>query len=370
MIFVIFSIIFVISGTILLNSVRKIVTKYSYKPAPRGLAYFQGVIISTIFLTGVIILIIIFQMLFLNNYSIVLLQVQTYLSHFSALVFLSFLVFLFGSWLSSKRNYIVLLYAMSFSLVSIDLMVALIYLESYFTISPSSNTTEVTPYPISAYVTNLPGSPFTESLSMTFDVLSLSSFLIMWIATSVFLSQYRYKLGKIKYFSLMSIPLIYYIFPFQNYFGDSFFSSLQSSPVFYSIIYILSFSATKQAGALLFSLSFWTAAALVYDNRVRQSLLISSIGMAILFSSLEITPLQYRVFPPYGLITEAFIPLGSYLLFVGIFTSAKHISRDAELRKEFYKSAASQLTLLKAIGVSQMEKELEGQVKYVEVSLL
>src|SRR5215831_10678552 len=99
----------------------------------------------------------------------------------------------------------------------------------------------------------------------------------------------------------MSIPLVYYIFPFQNYFGDAFFSSLQSSPVFYSVMYILSFSATKQAGALLFSLSFWTAAALVYDNRVCQSLLISSIGMAILFSSLEITPLQYRVFPPYGL---------------------------------------------------------------------
>ena len=76
-------------------------------------------------------------------------------------------------------------------------------------------------------------------------------------------------------------------------------------------------------------------------------------------SSIETTPLQYRVFPPYGLITEAFVPIGSYLLFVGIFTSAKHISRDTELRKEFYKGAASQLTLLKAIGVSQMEKELE-----------
>jgi hypothetical protein len=190
--------------------------------------------------------------------------------------------------------------------------------------------------------------------------------LIMWIATSIFLSQYRYKLGKIKYFSLISIPLIYYIFPFQNYFTDAFFSSLQSSPVLYSIIYILFFSATKQAGALLFSLSFWTAAALVYDDRVRQSLLLSSIGMAILFGSLQITPLQYRVFPPYGLITEAFIPVGSYLLFVGIFTSAKHISRDSEVRKELYKNAASQLTLLRAIGVSQMEKELEGEVKSLE----
>src|SRR5262249_34930861 len=143
-------------------------------------------------------------------------------------------------------------------------------------------------------------------------------------------------------------------------------SLIESSPVPFSIIYILSFSATKQVGALLFSLSFWTAAALVYDNRVRQSLLISSIGMAILFSSIEITPLQYRVFPPYGLITEAFVPIGSYLLFVGIFTSATHLSRDSQLRKEFYRNVSSQLSLLKAIGVSQMEKELSEKTKSLE----
>jgi len=84
---------------------------------------------------------------------------------------------------------------------------------------------------------------------------------------------------------------------------------------------------------------------------------------------LTIEPLQYHVYPPYGLITEAFIPLGTYLLFVGIFISAKNISRDTEVRKEFYKSASSQLTLLKTIGISQMEKELEGEAKSVEKRL-
>jgi hypothetical protein len=53
----------------------------------------------------------------------------------------------------------------------------------------------------------------------------------------------------------------------------------------------------------------------------------------------------------------------------GIFTSTKNISRDSELRKEFYKSASSQLELLKAIGVSQMEKELEKDVKSIEKRL-
>ena len=88
--------------------------------------------------------------------------------------------------------------------------------------------------------------------------------------------------------------------------------------------------------------------------------------MAILFGTFEISPLQYHVYPPYGFITQAFIPLGAYLLLVGIFTSAKVISRDAAVRKEFYKSASSQLSLLKTIGVSEMEKEFEKQIKSVE----
>jgi hypothetical protein len=365
-IFVMFSIIFVVSSTMLLNSVRKSISTDTYKPAPLGLRYFHGIISATQILTVAIILIIIFQMLILNKYSLILLRAQTYLSHISALVFLSFLVFLFAGWLTSKRNYIIILYTISFSLASINLVVSLIYLDSYFFIS---GLPDVKPYPITAYVTNQPGLPFTESLSIAFDALSLSSFVIMWIATAIFLSQYRHKMGRIKYFSIMSIPLIYYIFPLQDYFGDAFFTLLQSSPVSYSIIYILIFSATKQVGALLFSLAFWTASTLVYDNRIRKSLLISSIGIAILFGTLEISPLQYHVYPPYGFITQAFIPLGTYLLFVGIFTSARNISRDAELRKEFYKSASSQLTLLKSIGVSQMEREIEKQVKSIEKRL-
>ena len=158
----------------------------------------------------------------------------------------------------------------------------------------------------------------------------------MWIATAILLSQYRRKMGEVKYFLLMSIPLIYYIFPFQYYYGDIFSPLLLSSPLAISIAYVLVFSATKQVGAFLFSLGFWTASALVPNILIRKLLLLSSVGIAILFGSIELVSLQYHVFPPYGLITEAFLPLGAYLVFVGIFASAGQISRNAELRKEFY----------------------------------
>jgi hypothetical protein len=90
--------------------------------------------------------------------------------------------------------------------------------------------------------------------------------------------------------------------------------------------------------------------------------------MSLLFGSIELAPLQYLVYPPYGLITEAFTPLGAYLLLAGIVASAKYVSGDAKLRKEFYRTASSQLSLLRNIGISQMEREMEQKVRYVETS--
>jgi hypothetical protein len=84
--------------------------------------------------------------------------------------------------------------------------------------------------------------------------------------------------------------------------------------------------------------------------------------MTILFSSVEITPLQYKVFPPYGLITEAFIPLGSFLLLVGIFTSAISFSQDMTLRNSIRKSVTEQSKLLDSIGTAEMEREVQKVV--------
>jgi hypothetical protein len=363
-IFILFSAIFGLSSTILLASMKKVVPRRESR-LPLTFRYHYVIILGTLVLTLAIMLLIILQLIFLQQYSIDLLRVQTYLSHLSPVVFLSFLIFSFLRWLTIKRNTVILLYSISLFLVCVNLIISLIYLDSYFS---SSHSAVVKPLTIVSYVISLGGSSYTQSLSTAFDVLSLVSFLFMWIATVALLSQFRYKMGRLKFLLLMSIPLLYYLFPFQGYFGDVFFPLLVEAPVAFTIIYILIFSATKQVGAVFFGLTFWSASSLVYNERLSKSLLISSIGMAILFSSIELAPLQYRVYPPFGLVTEAYIPIGAFLLFVSIFTSAIQISRDAELRREFYKSAAGQLELLKNIGVSQMERELEEKVKAMQKS--
>lgn len=365
-IFILFFTLFITISILLIKSVRTHISNDKRKGGmkTRLFRYFDSVIVTALIVSVVVILIILLQIAILNNYSVPLLSIQTFLSRLTPLVFLSFLIFWFVRWLISSKNLVIICYAISLSLLCANLIISLIYLQLAF--FSSSSLQEVKPYPINSYVIMHAGFPLTESLAAMFDIFSLTSFLFMWIATALLLIQYRHKIGNVRYFTLVGIPLIYYIFPFQNYFGDLFFPLMLSFPLIFSTIYILAFSATKQVGAFLFSLSFWTASTLVYEDRVRKSVLVASIGIAILFGFSEISPLQYTVYPPYGLVSEAFLPLGAYLLSVGIFASAKQISEDVNIRKDFYRSAASQLSLLKTIGVSQMEKELEGRVKYLK----
>ena len=358
-IFAFFSMVFAFSGFILLSSVKELRSKPVYK-LPSILKYLHGVIIATQTLMIGIVTTIILQMVLSNKYNVILLQTSTYITHISALIFLILLVLMFLGWLKSKRNYIIVLYAIAFSLISVTILVSLIYLEYQYSLTV---TPDRKPFPVNSYVIRQEARPLIQSLGTTFDALSLSSYFAVWMATVALLSQYRFKLGRIKYFTLVTIPLVYYLFPLEAYFGNVFSPLALNSPTTFAIIYVSIFSATRQVGALLFSLAFWIASTLVTKDKVRKSLLISAIGIALLFGSVEIVTLQYRLYPPFGLITEAFMPLGSYLLFVGIFTSAISVSRDATLRKEFYKSAQSQLDLLKTIGITQMEKELLKEYK-------
>ena len=353
-IFIAFSIVFAFSGILLVTCVKTITSKTTYR-LPKNLRKFNYIIVGTQILTIGLISVTIFQIIALNKYHILLLHLVTYISHVSALVFAIPLVFILAKWFKSRRNYLILLYIITFSLVSVNIVVSLAYYEQ---ILSRSYVTEIKPYRISTNVTAFYSKPIDELLSSLYNVIFILSFLVIWIATMALLNQYKYRLGKTRYYALTIIPLIYFIFPFHTYFANLLSPFVLDSPVVVSVIYTVLFSGTKQVGAFLFSLSFLIASTVVPSDSVKKSLLISCIGMTILFSSVEITPLQYKVFPPFGLVTEAFIPLGAFLLLVGIFTSAVNVSQDGELRRDFRKSAIAQLNLLRTIGIAQLEKEL------------
>jgi hypothetical protein len=353
-IFVCMFIVFVIYGLILL----KVTNASTLKRPKTRLRWLSIVMYIVQFIIVGIVLSVVIQMTLLNNYQIIFLEFADYITHLSTLFFLGYLVSKLVKWIKSNKNLMLIAYAVSFSLLSIYLTVSCFYLSIQINSVEEQRGEIRVPLSIHFSLASPPAAPMQIQFGPILDVLSLCSFLSAWVATAVLLRQYRQRIGKIKYWCLMIAPLVYFLFPFGTYFINISDELMANSPVLFSIIYVTVFSATKQVGGILFSMVFLTASTLVNRTELRKYLIIAAIGISIIFGCIGTNSLLYAIYPPFGLITVSFMPIGSYLLFNGIYGSARLISADTELRKKLHKSAENQMSLLKTIGTSQMEAEL------------
>ena len=78
----------------------------------------------------------------------------------------------------------------------------------------------------------LPGS-LIGSLNQTFVISSIVSFILTWVATAVLLHHYSQNLGRIKYWIIVSLPLVYFLSQFLSLSLNVFLSLLQSDPIFF-----------------------------------------------------------------------------------------------------------------------------------------
>jgi hypothetical protein len=360
-IFVTLTILFIVIVIVLLGFVKNASSESGLR---RGLSVKTNYVIVGLTQVSLIsiMLIIIHPIINLNSYNILSLFAVIYISHITALFFLMSLVLTLVDWIMIKRNKILSLYAISFALTAIAIITSLLYATNVL----SYHTSNIKPSSIHQSMLNLPRAELAIYFGPALDITSILSFVSVWIASALLLRTYSRKMGRIRYWMIISIPLIYFLFPFEKNIVDIFRSLVVSSPVLYGVLNVTIFSGTKQIGALFFSLAFLAASTLVTKQEIQKYLLISGIGVAILFGSIEVDTLLYAAYPPFGLVTISFIPMGSYLVLTGITLSATLLARDKELRGEFYRSAMSQLSLLKTIGVTEMENELIKSYKTME----
>jgi hypothetical protein len=95
------------------------------------------------------------------------------------------------------------------------------------------------------------------------------------------------------------------------------------------------------------------------NKAVREYLIISGFGFLMLFISDQAITLVAIAYPPFGLVTISFLGLSSYMILVGIFSSAITVAEDSTLRKSIRNLAIGQSRLLDSIGSAQMEQEVE-----------
>jgi hypothetical protein len=144
---------------------------------------------------------------------------------------------------------------------------------------------------------------------------------------------------------------------------DLFLPLSQSQPILFSTLYTLIFTMSKVVGGILFGIAFWfIAKSLRHSTPVRNYMIMSAFGFTLLFVSNQAVVLISAPYPPFRLPTISLMGLSSYLILIGIYSSALLISEDLHLRKSIRKTTEQQLELLSDIGTAQMQKELEKRV--------
>jgi hypothetical protein len=185
------------------------------------------------------------------------------------------------------------------------------------------------------------------------------------------LKQYSRNIGKIKYWILVSIPLIVFMTKYEiilYYFLKDpaileIFSSIRLNSIVDQIVYTF-LNSNLQIGGIFFAMVFLVIAKKIpKGHKIVNSLIISSIGMMFLFGSKNVSALIIPSFPPVGIVAISFLGLASYLLLVGIYSIATIVARDITLRKYLSKKVENDTTLLNNIAYAVNENEIQKNVK-------
>jgi hypothetical protein len=185
----------------------------------------------------------------------------------------------------------------------------------------------------------------------------------MWGATASMMVHYVKRMGRIKYWIVVSIPLIYFSSQFLLPLINVYPNLLELGTISTTLLFTLIFTFSKPVGGMLFGLAFWSISKNVRQSEdVRNYMLISAYGLILLFTSNQANLLLNTPYPPFGVITSSIIGLSSYLVLVGIYSSAISVSEDSKLRQSIRQFALRESKLLDSIGTAQMEQEIQRRV--------
>lgn len=160
----------------------------------------------------------------------------------------------------------------------------------------------------------------------------------------------------------MSIPLLYFLSQFQPVVLNFLLSYVSNDPMLFSLVYVIMIDVSRPIGGILFGLAFILVARKLQNQVVRGYMVISGIGLLLLLVSYEGQALVTAPFPPLGLLSGSYFGLASYLIFIGLYSSAVSISQDSRLRASIRKSVETELRFIGSIGDAEMDSRILNNV--------
>ncbi len=338
-----------------LNLVRKMVPRGQSSESRKS--YFQH-IDKAIWVPQILLMIIfvyiIGEMVFLQSYHTILLSVVVWVSCMTAITVLGTLIFRFVQWFKISHDKLILSYAFGLGLIVINCSIILAYintsLETRPNIIPSTR-----PSVNNANVVQIP-------LNNAYTASSFVSFIAIWAASIFSLIGYTKKIGRLKFWLAVSLPMLYFLSQSEFIFGPFILSHRFLDPITFFRIYTITFASTKLFGGIMFAIPYFLVSRKINDLRVKNYLKLTAIGLILLFLCIQVSSLPLLPYPPFGLISISFLGLSSYLILVGIYGSAISVSEDSMLRKSIWKLVKKETSLVDSIATAEMEQEIQKKV--------
>jgi hypothetical protein len=224
----------------------------------------------------------------------------------------------------------------------------------------SSHSTEVKPFQANP-----------ETLNTMFAIISIANWFvlplayILWISTAIMLNHISKIFGRVKYWIIISIPLISLIAGTISWLF--FLPSMNSIFDQHVILYTMMAFGGILAEGLLLSFAFLLISrsiSIERYNKLKDYLYLSAIGIAILFASFFANP-SAGSYLPFGVFSTSLFSLGTYLFFAGIYSSAVYIASDSRSRQTIRRSLLDHSKLLNNIGLAEINRELEKHIDNV-----
>jgi hypothetical protein len=340
-IFLTMSIIFIILTFIILKFNWNFITKF-IKQSNRIFTLFKISLIIQICLSLLLVLLN-SQIILVHYYSIIILMISLLGSYSLSFFILFFLTYKFLRWFSIKKNYGMLFYSLAFGTIFLASLSKLGFTEFMMMLKPQI----IFPMTIGSSI-YIPVGSIQGVLNDLFLILSILSFVFSWIASAIMLKEYSNKLGQLKYWIIVSIPLFFYIAQFFVLTNSQIIFQLTSNLTSLSITLTTIFIFSNLIGALLFGIPFWTIAKTIDNSAIKTSMTIAGFGFVFIFLTNQAHGIVVTPYPPYGIITSLYFGLSSFLLMVGFYCSAIYMSENQDIRRLIKKD------LLKYDLLSQM----------------
>jgi hypothetical protein len=301
----------------------------------------------------VVIAVVILQILFMHEYSILSLYLTYIINYGLWIVNLALLAKAFFSWYKfSNKDVMVLILALS--------MIAYV-INGIAGLSDNSDMLGQQKKIITStdvgYFPEFSIESVGSQIGIVNTIASTAAYILTWIGT-VMLYPYIKKLGKFKFWIIMGVAMAYYLIEYPLFVLGYFTPSENVD----AMTNILIFSMAALLSGIIFGAAFLSVAkTLRKDSNLRKHMMLAAYGFLLFYIAGSAAAAQ-AAYPPFGIVAVSFTGLSCYLIYVGLYSSAVTVSQDTILRLSIRKSLTDQSKFLDSMGSAHMEQELQSTV--------